>query len=98
MIMKADSISDVKDWQAYIETLTGSGKFRGGSALGNGIRARKAAPDEADDQADDNRDGCIVAGFMRFEADSMAEVSALLPGNPAYEAGGEIEILELTED
>ncbi len=54
MIIKADSVSDVEDWQSHIETLAGSGKFRGGSAL--------------------------------------------LPGNPAYEAGGEIEILELTED
>lgn len=71
MIMKADSVSDVKDWQSHIETRAGSGKFRGGSALGNGIRARKDAADEAE--------GCIVAGFLRFEADSMADVSASSP-------------------
>jgi|DEB0MinimDraft_10_1074344.scaffolds.fasta_scaffold76936_2 hypothetical protein len=39
-----------------------------------------------------------VTGYMRFEADSIEEVRALLSGNPLYEAGGRVEILEEIPD
>ncbi len=76
------------DWDAYVKRLLGTGKFRGGSVLGNGVCVKK-----------DGREGpCVVRGFMRFEADTIDEVRALLEGNPVYEAGGEIELLELVAD
>ena len=39
----------------------------------------------------------MATGFMRFEADAMTQVRSLLPGNPVYEAGGQVELVELVE-
>jgi hypothetical protein len=72
------------DWDAYIESLVESGCFRGGSALGNGVAVSKGKED----------DECRVTGYMRFSAESIDEVRRLLAGNPLYEAGGSIELLE----
>lgn len=83
MIMK-ESGGD-GDWLTYINKLQESGMFRGGSILGNGINICKI----------DENQPCTVTGFMRFEADNIAEVKALVAGNPNYESGGHIEILEL---
>ena len=76
------------DWDAYITMLTQSGKFRGGSSLGNGISCGKEG---------ENKD-VVNTGFMRFEAESIDEVRELLKGNPVYEAGFEVEIHELIEE
>lgn len=73
------------DWMSYINTLQESGLFRGGSVLGNGVNIGKDQPDQP----------CTVTGFMRFEADDIAQVRALINGNPDYESGGQVEILEL---
>ena len=89
MLMKSGGgSSSADDWAAYIEKLVASGKFRGGSSLGNGFTIKKG---------EDARDGGTVGGFMRFEAESIDEVRALLDGNPAYESGAEIEIHELVK-
>lgn len=40
---------------------------------------------------------CIVTGFMRHAADNICQIRALLEGNPVYEAGGEVELLDLIE-
>ena len=76
------------DWEVYIEKLIASGKFRGGSSLGNGIAAIKG---QDDDEAG-------VTGFMRFSAENLDEIKALLPGNPLFEAGGRVELLEEIPD
>jgi hypothetical protein len=76
------------DWEIYLEKLIASGKFRGGSSLGHGVSMAKGQGDEASE----------VTGYMRFEADSIEEVRALLSGNPLYEAGGRVEILEEIPD
>ena len=76
------------DWDAYIEKLISSGKFRGGSSLGNGVSMTR---DNADAE-------CVITGFMRFTAESLEEVKALVAGNPLYEAGGRIEVLEEIPD
>lgn len=76
------------DWDTYIEKLIASGKFRGGSSLGKGIGASKGA----------NNSDCTITGFIRLSADSLDEVKALLEGNPLYEAGGRIELLEEIPD
>ena len=72
------------DWDTYIESLVNSGKFRGGSSLANGVSVSKGRSDGT----------CEVTGFMRFSADSIEEVRDLLAGNPHFEAGGRIELLE----
>lgn len=77
------------DWDTYIERLVASGRFRGGSSLGNGAAFSKSRPDPAQSG---------VTGFMRFEADSIDQVRELLAGNPVFEAGGIVEIHELIED
>jgi len=76
------------DWEQYIEKLIASGKFRGGSSLGNGVSLVKG---DADGE-------CIVTGFMRFSADSIEDLRDLVSGNPLYEAGGRIELLEEIPD
>ena len=76
------------DWDAYIESLIESGKFRGGSSLGKGVSLAKGSEDGE----------CQVTGFMRFSAANLDEVRALLAGNPLYEAGGRIELLEEIPD
>jgi len=75
------------DWAAYIETLAKTGKLRGGSAIGGGVARRKSgtAPSITSH----------IGGFIRIEADSLAEAETLLAGNPVYENGGTVEIREL---
>ena len=76
------------DWDSYIESLIESGKFRGGSSLGNSVAVVKGEEDGVSS----------VSGFMRFSADNIKEVRSLLAGNPLYEAGGRIELLEEIPD
>ena len=83
MIMKGPANNG--DWQSYIAGLQKSGKFRGGSILGNGTCVSKNGSNRA----------CTVTGFMRFEASDLNQVIELVSDNPNYESGGEIEILEL---
>ena len=78
------------DWDRYIDALGKGGHLRGGSSLGTGICARK----DGQQVAIDHR----LTGFLRIEAASIAVVQDLLKGNPAYEAGGTIEIRELVPD
>jgi YCII-related domain len=89
MLMHNDpptSASD-DDWATYLQTLAKTGKFRGGSAIGGGVCRRKSGrvpPVTA-----------RIGGFIRVEADSLAEVEALLAGNPVFENGGTVELREL---
>lgn len=85
MLMKGAGTND--DWDTYVKKMIEQGKFRGGSALGNGVCVGKS----------DSEQPCVVTGFMRFDAENIDQVRALLEGNPVYEAGGEIELLELIE-
>ena len=81
MLMKGSAASG--DWDDYIEKLVSSGKFRGGSSLGNGVSVAKGKVDGV----------CEVTGYMRFSAESIEEVQELITGNPLYEACGSIELL-----
>lgn len=76
------------DWDAYIERLINSGKFRGGSSLGGGVSISKCG----------NESVSMITGYMRFAADSIDEVRDLLEGNPLFEAGGRVDILEEIPD
>jgi hypothetical protein len=88
MLMKRGAYSEEGEWGDYIQKLRQRPEFRGGSSLGNGVSVSRQA----------TSDQCIVTGFLHFEADTIAVVRELLAGNPLFEAGGEIEILELIED
>ena len=66
MLMKGSAVSG--DWDDYIEKLVSSGKFRGGSSLGNGVSVAKGKVDG----------GCEVTGYMRFSAESIEEVQLSL--------------------
>jgi hypothetical protein len=82
----ATAASD-SDWTAYIEALAETGKLRGGSAIGEGVCRRKSgtvAPVTAH-----------IGGYIRVEADDLADAEALLAGNPVFENGGTVEIREL---
>ena len=85
--MHGDSASDERSWGPYLRRLSESGAFQGGSAIGEGVCARKAgapAPLSAH-----------LFGFIRVNADSLAAARSLLAGNPVFEAGGTVEIREL---
>ena len=72
------------DWDSYVGSLVDSGMFRGGSSLGNGVSVSKVKEDGE----------CTVTGYMRFSADDIEDVKRLVIGNPLYEAGGRVELLE----
>ena len=89
MLMHNDpsEAADESDWAIYLQSLATTGKFRGGSAIGPGVCRRKsgAAPPAT----------AQIGGYIRLEADSLADAEALLAGNPVYENGGTVEIREL---
>jgi hypothetical protein len=75
------------DWVTYIEALAKTGKLRGGSAIGGGVCRRRSGttpPVTAH-----------IGGFIRVEAESLADAEVLLAGNPVFENGGTVEIREL---
>ena len=76
------------DWENYIEKLISSGKFRGGSSLEKDAAVSEGKGDTS----------CTVTGYIRLEADSLQEAKMLLSGNPLYEAGGRVELLEEISD
>lgn len=74
-------------WARYLGRLRATGRFDGGSSIGNGVRLRKnqaSQPSEND-----------IDGFIRMRADSLEDAKQFLEGNPVYEAGGTVEIREL---
>jgi hypothetical protein len=86
-LMHDDSVADGTAWEPYIRRLGEMGLFQGGSAIGDGICARKSeAP------------GAVtahLAGYIRMKADSLDHAKRLLIGNPVFESGGTVEIREL---
>lgn len=74
-------------WARYLARLQATGRFDGGSAIGDGACVSKSGP---------SRDiTASIGGYLRVRAESLDEVRTLLSGNPVYEAGGTIEIREL---
>jgi hypothetical protein len=89
MLMHNDPVrsAEDRDWETYFEALQQTGKFRGGSAIGPGVCRRKAgtAPPIT----------ARIGGYIRVEAETLADAEALLSGNPVYENGGTVELREL---
>lgn len=86
MIMKGGNHDgNAADWQRYIDCLSESGMFRGGSAFGKGV-----CVSGSDDSCE-----CLTTGYMRFEAASIENILTLVAGNPVFESGGDVEVHEL---
>jgi hypothetical protein len=83
----APAAEDEASWEPYLEKLRASGAFEGGSAIGEGICARKrgALPGIT----------AHLTGYIRVKADNIDHAKSLLIGNPHFEAGGPVEIRAL---
>ncbi len=91
LLMHADGGPESDDdWGRYLEGLRATGKFQGGSAIGDGACVRRTG-DPAPVSAQ-------FTGYLRVDADSLEAAKAFLHGNPAYEAGATIEIRVLPRD
>lgn len=88
-LMHDDADEDQTAWELYLQRLKQSGCFQGGSAIGDGICARKA--------------GVVLSvtghftGYIRVTADSLDHAKSMLVGNPVFEAGGTVEIRDLPQ-
>jgi hypothetical protein len=88
-LMHDDAAADVDDreWEPYLRKLQQGGFFQGGSAIGDGVCARKSgAPASLT---------AHLTGFIRVKADNLDQAKSLLNSNPVFEAGGTVEIREL---
>ena len=77
-------------WEGYLSGLKASGRFDGGSSIGDGECVRKSgmAPPISGQ----------IGGYIRVRARDLEDAKTLLPGNPVYESGGTVEIRELPKD
>jgi len=89
LLMHGDATSSARqeDWAGYIDALGKAGALRGGSAIGEGVCAR--------------REGVVPAvsvhlvGYVKVEARDLDHARELLLGNPVYDRGGTVEIRSL---
>jgi hypothetical protein len=86
-LMHDDAIDDDKAWGPYLDKLKQGGFFEGGSAIGDGVCARKSGELLSVT--------AHLTGYIRINADSFDQAKSLLIGNPLFEAGGTVEIREL---
>ena len=77
-------------WGPYLAGLRQSGLFDGGSSIGDGASFSK--------RFDDRSVSGHLVGYLLVRAASVADARRFLDGNPTYDAGGTVEIRELTED
>jgi hypothetical protein len=87
-LMHDDAPDDAAAWEPYLRTLRQSGCFQGGSAIGDGVCVRKSGRPPAVTEH--------LTGYIRVSADNLDQAKSLLIGNPHFEAGGTVEIRELT--
>jgi hypothetical protein len=92
VLMHNDTIidEDSDSWGAYLDRLRSSGRFDGGSSIGDGAAHRLDGRPAAASKS--------LVGYLLIQAGSLANAQAVLAGNPVYEAGGTVEIRELVED
>jgi hypothetical protein len=81
------SPADAAAWSTYFSTLRAAGVFEGGSAIGGGVCVRKHGTPAVI--------AAHLRGFLRIQANDLADAQRWLAGNPVFEAGGTIEIREL---
>jgi hypothetical protein len=83
----ADRAGTPEEWSAYFKHLRETGRFQGGSAIGDGESLRKTgkpAPVHI-----------RLQGYIRVLARDLEEAKTLVAGNPVFEAGGTVEVREL---
>ena len=88
-LMHDDAGADEAPWEPYLRRLQEAGVFEGGSAIGDGVAARKsgaAAPPTLQ-----------IVGYIRVNARDLDQAKSFLSGNPVFEAGGTVEIRELPQ-
>jgi hypothetical protein len=90
LFMHDDAAPGPQNWEPYFIRLRASGAFQGGSAIGEGLCARK---DGATRPVSEH-----LGGYIRITAQDLADAQTFLEGNPVYEAGGTVEIRELPRD
>lgn len=74
-------------WPEYLSRLRATGRFEGGSSIGDGVCVKKSG-----------LAGEITAklgGYIKVRAESLDDAKSFLAGNPVFEAGGTVEIREL---
>lgn len=85
-----DTTASGADWPAYFEKLRSSGRFQGGSSIGGGACLKKSDPARPISES--------LGGYIRVLATDLEDAKCLIEGNPVYEAGGTVEVRELTRD
>jgi hypothetical protein len=90
VVLGSEAIGD-DAWELYIAKLQQGGHFSGGSAIGGGITINKSG-------AGSKRITRQLTGYLRINADNVEQAKALVVGNPVFEAGGTVEIRELTAE
>ncbi len=87
---KQNDFKHAVTWDRYIRTLQEKGVFQGGSSIGTGLCKNKSGSSVPLTHH--------LVGFIRIHAENFDHASALLEGNPVFEAGGTVEIRELLQD
>lgn len=77
-------------WPEYLSKLRATGRFEGGSAIGDGICVKKSGSAGAVTTR--------IGGYIKVQAESLQDAKRLVAGNPVFEAGGTVEIRELPRD
>ena len=90
LLMHGGTSAEPEAWAVYIAGLRSAGCFLGGSSIGGGICVTRSGP-----PPDLTRH---LVGYLKIRAADLAEATALLAGNPVYDAGGTVEIRELPRD
>ena len=81
-----ESKSTKEEWDDFFAMANESGMFRGGSLMdGRSTLGQKDVPDIT----------VNIAGYMRFDADTLSALHVLLEKHPVVIHGGTIEICEL---
>ncbi len=92
-LMHADhsgSAGDSAAWGRYISMLRATGKFEGGSSMGDGMCVNHSGTTKPIT--------AHLSGYMLIQAQSLEDARTLLVGNPVLDAGGTVEIRELPRD
>ena len=77
-------------WGQYLQVLRASGRFDGGSSIGDGALCRKGLALVAVSGQ--------LSGFLRVRAENLEHARDFLVGNPVFEAGGTVEVRALLRD
>lgn len=89
-LMHGGTTTEPASWAAYLARLRSAGCFLGGSSIGGGICATRSGPAPELTRH--------LVGYIKIRAADLDEATALLAGNPVYDAGGTVEIRELPPD